>query len=145
VSTEALFPLPEAPAAPTIAKLRAAVDAAQAAAVAALRKADDACCEDNGADDLAENFLRADDVQSNLLTWLREWQARDAACYDDEDNWEHPEGPLTENERAMMRVFETANDRLNDLRMAIYALRARELAELQEAGAVVTLTRGGVA
>lgn len=143
MTTEELFPPPEPLRAPTMAKLRTAVDAAQSAAVAALRKADDASGEDNGADDLAENFLRADDVQRGVLKWLREWQARDAGFYDDDDEWSHPEGPLTESERAMMRVFQTANDRLNDLRMAIYALRARELAELKEAGAVVTLGKGG--
>lgn len=141
MSTEALFPLPEAPAVPTIAALRAAVDAAQAAAVAALRKMGWDC----SAGELATDFLRADAVQRDVLSWLREWRERDEACYDDEDNRGHPEGPLDASERARMRVFQAANDRLNDLRMAIYALRARELAELQEAGAVVALTRGGVA
>jgi len=141
MTPDELFPPPEPSRAPTIASLRHKVEAAQAAAVVALRKADDASGEDNGADDLAANFLRADDVQRDLLEYLREWQAREDGDYDDDDEWSHPDGPLDDSERAMMKVFQTANDRLNDLRMAIAALRARELAELQEAGAVVTLTR----
>lgn len=140
--TELLFAMPpELPRTPTLADLRFTVGFAQGAAVAALRKCDDASGEENGSDTLNECFLKADDVQRDLLKYLYDWQARDEAGYDDcAEDWNHPEGPLDAGERVMMGVFQTANDRLNDLRMAIYALRARELAELQEAGVSPTIT-----
>lgn len=140
MSAGLLFDVPAA-AVVSLAQLRQCVLVAQGRAVAALRAADDVSGEDNGADELAEDFLRADEVQRLLLNWLREWRARDDAGYNDEEEWDHPEGPLTADERKMMEVFQSANDRLNDLRMAIAAQRARELAELQEAGAVVSLGR----
>lgn len=135
------IPIPPQPShEPTLGELRFAVGFRQGAAVAALRKCDDASGEDNGADDLDACFLNTDKVQRDLLEYLRDWRARDEGHEDDEGDWTHPEGPLDDGERAMMNVFQTANDRLNELRMAIYALRARELAEMQDAGAVPSLS-----
>jgi len=133
---DTLFPVPDA-VADTLSALRFKVGYAQGAAVAALRKCDEVSGEDNGADDLDKCFLKADDVQRDLLVFLREWQQRDEADFSDEDGWSHPEGPLSRDELAMMKAFEIANKHLNDLRMAIAALRARELAELHSAGASI--------
>jgi len=119
----------------TLDPLRAAVTTAQAEAVKACQKAGDIGGEDIGEDELAEDFMAVDRVQAEVLRWVREWRERDACCWnDDEDDWDHPEGPLTDNERDMLKVYEVANDKLNGLRVAIYALRAAELAELQRAG-----------
>lgn len=133
-----LFPIPDAYGRP-LAVLRSEVERHHGLALAAVRKAEEAGEDDLGGDELAENFLACGRCQGLLGHWIVEWQERDAGDYDDEDNWSHPEGPLTKGEREMLRHYVAANDALHGLRIAINRLRARETTELREAGAVIHL------
>lgn len=127
----------------TLDPLRHALEAAQAEAVRACQRAGDIGGEDIGEDELAADFMAVDRVQAEVLRWVREWRERDAGGWDDdEEDWAHPEGPLTADEREMLVAYEAANEKLNGLRGAIYALRAAELAELQRAGVAPSLGGG---
>lgn len=118
----------------SLAQLRQAVSDTHAAAVAELNWASGVTGHDYAVEQLMKNFMNAQDVQRGLLRQLREWWAREES-----DDVSLSEGPLDDGERVAMQAVQKANDRLNALRLAIAALRARELSELSEAGAVVAL------
>lgn len=118
----------------SLAQLRQAVSDTHAAAVAELNWASEVTGHDYAVEQLMKNFMNAEDVQRVLLRRLREWWAREES-----DDVSLSEGPLDAGEQVAMQAVQKANDRLNALRLAIAALRARELSELSEAGAVVAL------